>query len=62
MRLKKSAMVEEPFYAMANAMRVLMTRRRDWDADMSWMTFHTSEAVEHVPTCTKISLEIDESR
>jgi hypothetical protein len=62
MRLKNSAMVEEPFCTVANAMYVLMTRPRDWDTDMSWMTFHTLAMVEHVATCTKISMETDESR
>jgi hypothetical protein len=53
--------MEEPFYAVARAMRVLMTRLRDWDAVISWMAFHTSAVVVQVATCTKISLEMEES-
>jgi hypothetical protein len=43
-------MLEEPFYAVASAMLVLMIRPRDCDAVMSWMTFHISCDVEHVET------------
>jgi hypothetical protein len=53
--------MEKPFYAVARAMRVLMTRPRDWDAVISWMAFHTSAVVVQVVTCTKISLEMEES-
>jgi len=59
--LKKSAMVDDPFYALASVMRVLMIRPRDCDTFMSWMAFQTSVDVVHVEICTMTSLDTEDN-
>ena len=60
--VKYSAMEEEPFCALANAIRVLMTRARDWDANIPSMDSQTAAAVGSAATCARISRDSEESR
>jgi hypothetical protein len=55
-------MVDIPFWAVASAIRVLITRARDWEANIASITSPTATVVVKVATCDRISRDMDDSK
>jgi len=55
-------MEDDPFDAVASAIRVVMIRALDWDANIASMAAHAAEAVTSVEIWPRISFDRDASR
>jgi len=55
-------MEDDPFDAVVSAIRVVMIRALDWDANIASMVAHAMEAITSVEIWLRISFDRDTSR